>query len=200
MEKIKSFAKKHPVWSVIIVLVVIGFIGSLFSSPDTNTNSQPTTTTQTPTQSNQNTNTPTQTLSSNPLERIEQIVDKVGDYEVTIWDSTGDFATESSTPYEVIVNSKPNQFNSCFDAKNSLYEIMKGLYSDSQLNGKIARVQFTAWGYLKASLGYDDAKELEWNVGPSNYWKVTLQYKDYEDTSSPLSQQTWGVKINQDCD
>jgi len=44
MEKIKSFAKKHPVWSVIIVLVVIGFIGSLFSSPDNtqqNTNAQP---------------------------------------------------------------------------------------------------------------------------------------------------------------
>ncbi len=197
MGKIKSFAKKHPVWSVIIVIVVIGFIGSLFSSPETNTNSQPTTTTQT--QLNQNTNTQTQTLSSNSLERIEQIVDKVGDYEVTIWDSTGDFATESSAPYEVIVNSKPNQFSDCFDAKNSLYETMKGLYSDSQLNGKIARVQFTARGYLKASLGNDDAKDLRWDVGPSTYWKVTLQYKDYEDTSSPLSQQTWGVKIKEDC-
>ncbi len=193
MEKIKSFAKKHPVWSIVIVLAAVGFIGSIFASPETNTGSQPTTTTQTPAHSNQN-------ISSNPLERIEQIVSGVGDYEVTVWDSKGELAIESSTPYEVIVNSKPNQFNNCYDAKNILYEIMKELYSDSQLAGSIARIQFTAWGYLKASLGYDDAKNLEWDAGPSNYWEVTLQYKDYEDTSSPLSQQTWGVKIKEDCD
>lgn len=46
MEKINSFAKKHPIWSIIIVLIIIGFIGSLFDSSDTNTNSQATTTTQ----------------------------------------------------------------------------------------------------------------------------------------------------------
>lgn len=141
----------------------------------------------------------TQVLSSNSIERINQIVDKVGDYEVTVWNTDGDFATENSAPYEIIVNSIPNQFDNCFDAKNSLYEVMKGLYSDSQLNGKIARVQFSARGYLKASLGNEDAKQLTWDMGPSNYWKVSLQYKDYEDSSSPLSQQTWAVKINQDC-
>ena len=44
MGKIKSFAKKHPVWSIVIVLAAVGFIGSLFSSPDNtqqNTNAQP---------------------------------------------------------------------------------------------------------------------------------------------------------------
>lgn len=200
MEKIKSFAKKHPVWSVIIVLVVIGFIGSLFSSPDANTNSQPTTTTQTPTQSNQNTNTQAQTLSSNPLERIEQIVDKVGDFEVTIWDSNGDFATENSAPYEIIVNGGFNQFNSCFDAKEALYETMKNLYSDEMLKGKISRVLFSAPHYLRSSAGYDDVKDFTWDYGISNYWKVTLKYKNYEDESGSLSQRTWGVKIDESCD
>ena len=182
-------------WWAIALFIIIGLaiIGSLL--PDSN-NSQTNTNQPNSNQATQNENS----LSTQPLTRIEQIVKNVGDYEVTIWDTDGNFATESSTPYEVIVNTQPNTFSSCFDAKNSLYEIMKNLYSDSQLNGKIARVQFTAWGYLKSSLGYDDAKNLKWDVGPSNYWKVTLQYKDYEDTSSPLTQQTWGVKIDGSCD
>lgn len=184
----KNWIKRHPVWTGVIGIVVLFIIIGAFSGGDNSSN------TQTPNQNNNQ-----ESLSSNSLERIDQIVNKVGDYEVTIWDTDGNFAIESSTPYEIIVNTQPNTFSSCFDAKNSLYEVMKGLYSDSQLNGKIARVQFTAWGYLKSSLGYDDAKNLKWDVGPSNYWKVTLQYKDYEDTSSPLAQQTWGVKIDESC-
>ncbi|MEA3414247.1 MAG: hypothetical protein U9Q99_01850 [Nanoarchaeota archaeon] len=72
MEKIKSFAKKHPVWSVIILLVVIGFIGSLFSSPDTNTNSQPTTTTQ---QNNEETTRPPVDEPSNAQDSTEESIE-----------------------------------------------------------------------------------------------------------------------------
>jgi len=199
MEKIKkSFLKNHSILVIIIIIVIVSFIGSLLiSSKKTNINSH--SITKTPIKSNQTTNSSTESLPSNPLERIERIVKNVGDYEVTIWDMNGNFATENSTPYEVIINSGPHQFSSCFHAKNSLYEIMKRLYSDPQLKGKIARVQFTAWGYLKASLGYDDAKDLKWDMGPSNFWKSILQYKNYEDTSGPLTQQTCGVKINQNC-
>ncbi len=188
----KNWIKRHPVWTGVIGIVVLFILIGVFSGGDNNSSTQTTT-------SNQNNNQ--ETLSSNSLERIDQIVNNVGDYEVTVWDSSGNFATETSTPYEIIVNTQPNTFSSCFDAKDSLYEVMKGLYTDDVLNGKIARVQFTAWGYLKSSLGSNDADELQWNdFGPSNFWTVTLQFKDYEDTSGPMSQQTWGVKIDESCD
>ncbi len=188
----KNWIKRHPVWSGVIGIVVLFILIGIFSGGDNTSNTQTTT-------SNQNNNQ--EDLSSQSLERIDQIVNNVGDYEVTIWDSSGNFATETSTPYEIIVNTQPNTFSDCFDAKNSLYGVMKGLYTDEVLNDKIARVQFTAWGYLKSSLGSDDAGELKWNdFGPSNFWTVNLQFKDYEDTSGPMSQRTWGVKIDESCD
>jgi len=182
-------------WWAIALFIIIGLviIGSLL--PDSN-NSQTSTNQPNSNQATQNENS----LSSQPLTRIEQIVKNVGDYEVTIWDSNGDFATENSVPYEIIVNGGLNQFSSCFEAKEALYETMKDLYSDGILKGKISRVLFTAPHYLRSSAGYDDVKDFTWDYGISNYWKVTLQYKNYKDESGSLSQRTWGVKIDENCD
>jgi len=191
MEK-ENWIKKHPVWTGIIGVFLLFILIGIFSGGDSNSSTN--------TPSNQNTNAQTQTLSSNPLERIEQIMKNVGDYDITIWDSVGNFATENSVPYEIIVNGGFNQFNSCFEAKEALYETMKNLYSDETLKGKISRVLFTAPYYLRSSAGYDDVKDFTWDYGISNYWKVTLQYKDYEEEYGSLSQRTWGVKIDESCD
>ena len=140
------------------------------------------------------------TLPTSSIQRIEKIVGDVGRYEVIVFDSSGNFATEDSIPYEIIVNGGFSQFNNCFQAKEELYEVMKNLYSDEMLKGKISRVLFTAPNYLRASAGYEDVKDFTWDYGISNYWKVTLQYKNYEDESGTLSKRTWGKQIDSTCD
>jgi len=131
-----------------------------------------------------------------PLEEIESVVKSIGDFEVTIWDKKGKLANKkTSPPYDVVVNSGPNQIESCFFAKNTLYEVMKSLYTNEATKDNIARVKFSAYGHLKASLGATDGRDLTWDSGPSNFWTVLLQYKPYEDESGPLKQRTYGVAL-----
>lgn len=135
------------------------------------------------------------------VEIIEKAVANIGDYEVTVWTTNGDWADDSSSPpFEVIVNTSSGDITDCFDAKSKLFSIMKALYNNSNLSGKIARVKFTAWGQLKASLGSEDSG-IDWSsTGLSNFWTVLLQYKSYEDEYSSLGQRTYGVQINSSCD
>lgn len=136
------------------------------------------------------------------VDEINSIVDNIGSYEVTVWELNGDMAKSTSDgPFEVIVNAGPGKISGCYAAKNTLYEIMKGLYT-SPVSDSFIRVKFTAFGYLKASLGSSDAvgvggKPLTWS-GPTNFWTVTNKYRSYEDESSSLSSRTYGVNIN--CD
>lgn len=134
------------------------------------------------------------------VDEINSIVDNIGSYDVTIWELNGDMTKSTSDgPFEIIVNAGPNKISSCSAAKNVLYEIMKGLYT-SPVSDSLTRVKFTAFGYLKASLGSSDAvgvggKPLVWS-GPTNFWTVTNKYRSYEDESSSLSSRTYGVNIN----
>jgi len=138
--------------------------------------------------------------TGNPIAFITKTVDEVGDFEVSVWTLDGNPATvESTPPFEIIVNTTLGQVDNCFDAKSALFDIMRRLYTSSEIKDKIARVQFTAWGQLKASLGHADIG-FDWNnSGPSNFWKTLLKYKPYEDQTSPMDQRTWGVQINKDC-
>ncbi len=136
---------------------------------------------------------------TNPVERIQAIIKGIGDFEVLVWDMKKNFAKNTTPPpYEVTVNSSVDQIGSCSVAKQYLLDVMRSLYSDEILKDKIERVQFSAWGHLRASLGAEDAKfsKDEWIfMGPSNYWKVTLDYKPYENEVGPINQRTWGVSI-----
>ncbi len=134
---------------------------------------------------------------TNHVSKIETIVKNIGNFGVDIWDINGNFAKEDTRPpYEVVITTSRNQIESCFSAKYTLYSIMKALYTDKELKDKIARVIFSAWGYLRSSLGANDARMLTWDFGPSNYWIVTLKYKPYENERGPLNQRTWGVSNN----
>jgi len=138
---------------------------------------------------------------TNAVLRIENIISNIWDYEVSIWTINEDFADENSEPpYEVIVNAWPNQIDSCFTAKQTLFEIAEWLYTDSILNWKISRVKFTAWGKLKASLWSNDTWFNWSNNWPSNFWKVLQEYKSYEDNSINIYDRTYWVKIDKKCD
>lgn len=130
-------------------------------------------------------------------EVVTSIINEVGDFDILIVDVNGKFYIDSLVPpYEIIINSTPEQIVDCFDAKNKLIELMKGLYKNEKVGSKISRVKFSAWGQLRASLGSADSNALDSNPGPTVYWENTLKYKPYEDEEGPLEQRTWGVSIN----
>ena len=139
--------------------------------------------------------------TTDTVSAIENAINTTGDYEVTVWTMNGDFANaESSPPFEVIVNTTASQIQDCFDAKNKLFNVMEAVYSNNALKNNVARIKFTAWGQLKASLGVQDTG-FDWSAsGPSNFWKILQQYKSYEDESGSLDQRTYGVRINNSCE
>jgi hypothetical protein len=129
-------------------------------------------------------------------DRVSNIVGAYWTFEVTIATLKGDFATSSSKPpFVIIINTTSSDVSSCFDAKDKLFSIMKALYTNSDTKGKIARVRFSAWGYLQASLGSSDLWFSRSDSGPSNLFKVLLQYKSYEDESGPMNTRTRGKDI-----
>lgn len=131
---------------------------------------------------------------------IQNILSPTGKYEVTIWTLDGDFAKpDSKPPFDIIINTSAGQIQDCFAAKNIMFELIKTAYTNDQIKDKIARVQFTAWGQLKASLGSKDTG-FDWNEsGSSNFWKVLQQYNPNVDETSPIDQRTFGQRINKNC-
>lgn len=140
-------------------------------------------------------------LTTDAFSAIKKAINTTGDYEVTIWTMDDNFAkTESTPPFEIIVNTSASQIQNCFDAKNKLFNVMKAVYDNSAIKGDVSRIKFTAWGQLKASLGSQDIG-FDWSTsGPSNFWKALQQYKSYEDESGVLNQRTYGVRINSNCE
>jgi len=43
-------------------------------------------------------------------------------------------------------------------------------------------------------------KQIGMGSGPTNFWKVMMQYKPYEDETGALDKRTWGKAIANDCD
>jgi hypothetical protein len=140
-------------------------------------------------------------LPEEPQARIEAIVKSVGDYEVTIWDAKSNMAKSTTKPpYEVVVNAGNGKIANCSYAKNIAVEIMKKLYTDKIAKDKISRVLFTSMGNLRVSLGSEDGLAMDWaTAGPTNFWKVMMSYKSYEDETGALNQRTWGKSIGNDC-
>lgn len=134
------------------------------------------------------------------IETIESAVAGVGQYEVTVWKGKNFAKDSSKPPFEVIVNSGVDQIGDCFSAKSQLFDVMKAIYTNPDLSGKIARVKYTAWWKLRASLWSSDLGFSWSDSGPSNFWMVLQKYKSYEDETSALNQRTYGVKIDQDCE
>lgn len=138
---------------------------------------------------------------SQRIARIESAIRATGNYDVSVWTVDGEYATsQTGPPYQVFVNTNSTQIQGCFDAKNKLFNIMKSIYANESLSRDVARVKFTAWAELKASLGSADAG-VDWDSsGPSNFWRVTNQYNAFEDETGPLNRRTYGVRINRNCE
>jgi hypothetical protein len=136
-------------------------------------------------------------LNGNFENKASSIVWQYWKFEVTAWTMDWDFVEANSKwPFEVIINTSASNVSSCFDAKRKLFNIMKALYTNSQTKNKIARVRFSWWGYLQASLGSSDLW-FNWNDSwPTNFFTVLLNYKPYENDSWPMDRRTRGKSIN----
>ncbi|MEI8061332.1 MAG: hypothetical protein WCG99_03515 [Candidatus Berkelbacteria bacterium] len=155
--------------------------------------------TETPKEEAKPTETPkveSKTTQQLDIDKINELVKKVGSFETTILDSSSNYATaQSQPPYQVIVNTSLNQLN-CSQSKFALFDINKNIYTENQLKDKISRILFTASGSLRSSYGSADSK-INWSTsGATNFWSVMLQYKSYEDETGALANRTWGVSIN----
>lgn len=143
---------------------------------------------------------------ADPIQQIENdVVDAgVGNFEVTIWDTSKNLATaKSKPPYEVIVNGSIEQFeDNCFIAKNAMMEIMKAIYTDQTLANKISRVLFSAPTQLRASIGARDgyAAPDMYSYGPSLFWSTLRGIRSHELEAGSIVSRTWGRKINPECD
>ncbi|MBU2524902.1 hypothetical protein KKG71_06945 [Patescibacteria group bacterium] len=135
------------------------------------------------------------------VEVIEREINKIGAFDVTIWTLDEKMAkSDSKPPFEILINVGNGQIDSCYKAKRTLFDVMKAVYTNKNLKGKIARVQFTAWGQLKGSIGAKDT-QFDWGAsGPSNFWTVLQKYRLYVDVSSPVDERTFGVRINKGCE
>lgn len=188
----KNWFLRHPIFTIVLVLFfVISFVSSWNSLSEEK-------------RSIQTIKEPNKELvvktEADRWRKIEDNIKEAGNYSVFITDKNGKFTADSSIepPYEILVTSDLNKYNSCIEAKDSLLKVMKAIYSDEDTKTKISRVKFTAPKYLKASLGYNDAKDLVWgDIGPSMLWSTLLKYKSHEDESRSLLDRTWGEKISE---
>jgi len=143
--------------------------------------------------------------SGDKVDIINNTINGIGGFEITVWDSNGNLISEenSNYPYEIIVNASYNSSVDCLYAKKYLRDIAYNIYSNSLLKGKVSRILFTVPYVLRSSVSYNDFKdftESNWNnMGPSILWSTILQYASYENESGSLVNRTWGVSIDSSC-
>lgn len=159
-----NFFKRHKVLTGLCVLFLLILIGSTSNHPKKQeASSQPTThntsTQKIPPAASQP--APKPSLSADPLTRIQQIPAKYYDkFEITVFSQSGDMANASNGPWEVVVNSPLYAFSLCSGAKNTVYNIMKDLYTDSVTRPNIYLVKISLSDQAQASLGRNDAYTL----------------------------------------
>jgi hypothetical protein len=191
-EMFKGIWEENKLLMILAAVILIAIIASSIENIDQKSSQTPVTTSP---------EVKEEPIPTDTVSQIEYEIDKVGDFEVTVWTMDGNFAhAESTPPFEVIVNTTSGDIDDCFDAKHKLFETMKAVYSDAELKNNVARVKFTAWGQLKGSLGSSDAI-IDWSsTGLSNFWTVMQQYNSYEDETGSMDTWTYGVRINNSCD
>lgn len=188
---LRSFFSKHPILTLLLFII---FVPMVIAALSDNSSTTTPTTTNAPVKSK---NIVKPAAAKDPIAQIEQAVATVGKFEVTVWDTKGNPAdSKTNPPYEIIVNGSMDKTKDCFYAKDSLVKVMAAIYGNAGIKDKVARVLFTVPYNLRASLGYNDAKDLNWQeTMPTNFWKTTLQYKSREDETGDLKNRTWGVDI-----
>lgn len=131
------------------------------------------------------------------VNKVSGAVKRVGNFEVNVWDlDDKPVNNKSKSPYYVIVNAGPSSIAGCSNAKSVIFEIMKNIYGDPSISPYIVRVQFTAYGLLKGSLGSSDEYGIDWqSSGPTNFWTVLNGYNSDEITDGSTTHRTYGVNI-----
>lgn len=137
------------------------------------------------------------------ISKIENKASQIDASSVSVFNSdNSDMASpDSEPPYNVVImNKNHGSATDCFDAKNSLMKSMKAIYGDESLSGKVLNVKFFALPSISASLGYNEAKYVDWSkvggdIGPSIFWK-NLTKKEVQPTSYGLPSDMWGYTKN----
>jgi hypothetical protein len=137
------------------------------------------------------------------VSRIEGKAEELGASSITVSNSDNSDVASSNTkpPYNVVVIYKNNgSVNDCFTAKEALMETMKSIYGDEALAGKILNIKFLASPSIDASLGYDQAKDVDWSkvgkeIGPSIFWN-NLNKEIVEPSGFGQQSDMWGYTAN----
>lgn len=103
------------------------------------------------------------------IDAIEGIVKEIWNFEVSTWD-WNDFATNKTKQVEVIVNADAN---SCLEARDIVYAIMRGVYSSKNKNS-IARIKVNIPYYIKVSLWANNAELQRKDISSSDLF-TTIQ-------------------------
>jgi len=203
----KTNIKKSYKWlaSILFVVVYVSIVGIAYSKhSNNNTTLEPTVNTSSETNKTPKTGSSnTENKVTNLVEKIEGKAAEVEASSITVSNSDNSNIASSDTkaPYNVIVIYKDNQnANDCFTAKNALMNTMKAIYGDEDLSGKILSVKFIALPSISASLGYNEAKSVDWlkigkEIGPSIFWN-NLEKVDTEPSGFSQPSDMWGYTMN----
>lgn len=139
----------------------------------------------------------------NLVEKIEGKAAEIEASDITVSnsDNTDLASSDTKAPYNVVVMYKDHgNTTDCFMAKNALMKTMKSIYGDEALAGKILSVKFFALPSISASLGYNEAKYVDWSkvgkeIGPSIFWN-NLEKKIVEPSGFSQPSDMWGYTMN----
>lgn len=125
------------------------------------------------------------------VDAIENIVNNVWSFEVSIWDWDNFANNETKNKVEVIVNASAT---SCSEAKRIAFDIMEWIYTSVYWKD-VSRIKVNIPSYMKASLGSNDTGFSWKDSWPTNFFTVLLKYNPREKESGSLSNRTFWVDI-----
>ncbi len=138
--------------------------------------------------------------SKKVTEKINNLVaEKYPDFEVTIWNKNGDFASEGQTPYEIVLNGSFNKTaSSCDAAKKTAYYMLETFYKDNEIRPTLSRVMITFPYYLRISWGASDGVPMAENgsfSGPTNFWNVVEKVGLGENEYGEMKNRSWATYL-----